>query len=189
MSKIDQQDEQKRKLRQPIVVVLGHVDHGKTTLLDKIRSTAIAAREAGGITQHIGASVVPSEVIEKIAEPLKKYVPIKLNIPGLLFIDTPGHELFSNLRKRGGSIADFAILVIDLTKGLQDQTYEAIDLLKSKKVPFLVAANKIDRLPGWEASPDEPFIVSYQRQSNRAKEELEKVIYGEIVSKLSEAGF
>ncbi len=188
MSQVQSQG-QTKKLRQPIVVVLGHVDHGKTSLLDKIRSTAIAAREAGGITQHIGASIVPSAVIEKISEPLKKIVPIKLIIPGLLFIDTPGHELFSNLRKRGGSIADFAILVIDVTKGLQDQTYEAIDLLKSRKVPFLIAANKIDRLPGWESNPDQPFVVSYQNQSKRAKEELERVIYGTIVTKFSELGF
>ncbi|MFP3242725.1 translation initiation factor IF-2 [Caldisphaera sp.] len=189
MSEIQSQGSQIKKLRQPIVVVLGHVDHGKTSLLDKIRSTAIAAREAGGITQHIGASIVPSDVIEKIAEPLKKIVPIKLTIPGLLFIDTPGHELFSNLRKRGGSIADFAILVIDITKGLQDQTFEAIDLLKSRKVPFLVAANKIDKVSGWESFSDQPFAISFQKQSSKAKEELEKIIYGTIVIKLSELGF
>ncbi|MEM1873175.1 MAG: GTP-binding protein, partial [Acidilobaceae archaeon] len=102
------------RLRQPIVVVLGHVDHGKTSLLDKIRKTAIAAREAGGITQHIGASMVPADVIEKIAEPLKSVIPFKLVIPGLLFIDTPGHELFSNLRRRGGSVADIAVVVVDV---------------------------------------------------------------------------
>ncbi len=177
------------RLRQPIVVVLGHVDHGKTSLLDKIRSTAVAAKEAGGITQHIGASIVPSDVIEKIAEPLKKVIPVKLTIPGLLFIDTPGHELFSNLRKRGGSVADFAILVVDVTKGFQNQTYESLDLLKSRKVPFLVAANKIDRLPGWEPHPDMPFIESYRLQGEQAKKELEEAIYGKVVLSLSEQGF
>jgi len=94
------------KLRQPIVVVLGHVDHGKTTLLDKIRGTAIVKKEPGEMTQEVGASFVPSSVIEKLAEPLKNVIPVKLEIPGLLFIDTPGHELFSNLRKRGGSVAE-----------------------------------------------------------------------------------
>ncbi|MCI4459326.1 MAG: translation initiation factor IF-2 [Acidilobus sp.] len=177
------------RLRQPIVVVLGHVDHGKTSLLDKIRSTAVAAKEAGGITQHIGASIVPADVIEKIAEPLKKVIPVKLTIPGLLFIDTPGHELFSNLRRRGGSVADFAILVVDVTKGFQNQTYESLDLLRARKVPFLVAANKIDKIPGWEPHPDTPFIESYRLQSEQARKALEEAIYGKIVLSLSEQGF
>ncbi|PVU73850.1 translation initiation factor IF-2 [Acidilobus sp. SCGC AC-742_E15] len=177
------------RLRQPIVVVLGHVDHGKTSLLDKIRSTAVAAKEAGGITQHIGASIVPADVIEKIAEPLKRIIPVKLTIPGLLFIDTPGHELFSNLRRRGGSVADFAILVVDITKGFQNQTYESLELLRARKVPFLVAANKIDKIPGWEPHPDTPFIESYRLQSEQARKALEEAIYGKIVLSLSEQGF
>ncbi|MCE4621232.1 MAG: translation initiation factor IF-2 [Desulfurococcales archaeon] len=182
-----QTETQQRKLRQPIVVVLGHVDHGKTTLLDKIRKTAIAASEAGGITQHIGASIVPASVIEAIAEPLKKLIPIKLIIPGLLFIDTPGHELFSNLRRRGGSVADFAILVIDIMDGFQPQTYEAIEILKQRRVPFLVAANKIDRLPGWKPNPDEPYIFSVKKQDPRVVAELERRIY-ELVGKFYEIG-
>ncbi|MDT7866943.1 MAG: translation initiation factor IF-2 [Acidianus sp.] len=177
------------RLRQPIVVVLGHVDHGKTSLLDKIRSTAVAAKEAGGITQHIGASIVPADVIEKIAEPLKRIIPVKLTIPGLLFIDTPGHELFSNLRRRGGSVADFAILVVDVTKGFQNQTYESLELLRARKVPFLVAANKIDKIPGWEPHPDTPFIESYRLQGEQARKALEEAIYGKIVLSLSEQGF
>ena len=176
-----------RRLRQPIVVVLGHVDHGKTTLLDKIRKTAIAAKEAGGMTQHIGASLVPADVIESIAEPLKKIVPVKLIIPGLLFIDTPGHELFSNLRRRGGSVADFAILVIDIMEGPQPQTYEALELLRSRRTPFVVAANKIDRIPGWRPNPDTPFIFSFQKQDARVREELERRVY-DIVGKLYEVG-
>jgi len=178
---------QEKRLRQPIVTVLGHVDHGKTTLLDKIRRTAVAAREAGGITQHIGASLVPAEVIEKIAEPLKKIIPIKLVIPGLLFIDTPGHELFSNLRRRGGSVADFAIVVVDIMEGFQPQTYEAIELLKERKVPFLIAANKIDRIPGWEPHPDEPFIFSFRKQSPQVQQFLENKVY-ELVGKMYELG-
>ena len=176
-----------KKLRQPIVVVLGHVDHGKTTLLDKIRKTAVAAAEAGGITQHIGASIVPSEVIEKIAEPLKKIISIKLKIPGLLFIDTPGHELFSNLRKRGGSVADFAILVVDIMEGFQPQTYEALEILKERKVPFLVAANKIDRIYGWKPHPNEPYVFTIKKQDPRVVAELERRIY-EIIGKLYEEG-
>ena len=176
-----------RRLRQPIVVVLGHVDHGKTTLLDKIRKTAVAAKEAGGITQHIGASLVPSDVIERIAEPLKKVISIKLVIPGLLFIDTPGHELFSNLRRRGGSVADFAIVVVDVMEGFKPQTYEAIELLKARRVPFLIAANKIDRIPGWKPNPGEPFIFSFRKQDPRIQGILEEKIY-EIVGKMYELG-
>lgn len=178
---------EKPRLRQPIVTVLGHVDHGKTSLLDKIRRTAVAAREAGGITQHIGASFVPAEVIERIAEPLRKVIPVKLVIPGLLFIDTPGHELFSNLRRRGGSVADFAIVVIDVMEGFQPQTYEAVELLKERRVPFLVAANKIDRVPGWKPNPGDPFIFTIRKQSPEVQQLLEQKVYG-IVGKLYELG-
>ncbi len=178
-----------KKLRQPIVVVLGHVDHGKTTLLDKIRGTVVAAKEPGLITQHVGASVVPASVIEKLAEPLKKLIPFKLVIPGLLFIDTPGHELFTNLRRRGGSVADFAILVVDINEGFQPQTYESLEILKQRKVPFIVAANKIDKIPGWRPHPDTPFIISYRSQPQRVREELERRLWDNVIAKLYEAGF
>ncbi|MEM3592362.1 MAG: GTP-binding protein, partial [Candidatus Micrarchaeia archaeon] len=131
-------------LRQPIVSVLGHVDHGKTSILDSIRSTTIASREAGAITQHIGASEVPVSVIKERCSPLSKFMKINLTIPGLLFVDTPGHAAFTNLRKRGGSIADIAILVVDIAQGFQPQTIEAIEILKEYRTPFIVAANKID---------------------------------------------
>ena len=178
-----------KRLRQPIVVVLGHVDHGKTTLLDKIRGTVVAAKEPGLITQHVGASVVPASVIEKLAEPLKKLIPFKLVIPGLLFIDTPGHELFTNLRRRGGSVADFAILVVDINEGFQPQTYESIEILKQRRVPFIVAANKIDKIPGWKPNPDTPFIISFRKQSRRVQEELEKRLWDNVIAKLYEVGF
>jgi translation initiation factor 5B len=171
------------------VVVLGHVDHGKTTLLDKIRGTTVAAKEPGLITQHVGASFVPASVIEKLAEPLKKIIPFKLIIPGLLFIDTPGHELFANLRRRGGSVADFAILVVDIMEGFQPQTYESIEILKQRRVPFLVAANKIDRIPGWRPNPDTPFIVTVRKQSRYAVEQLEKLLWDNVIAKLYELGF
>ncbi len=166
-----------RRLRQPIVVVLGHVDHGKTTLLDKIRGTAVAKKEPGEMTQHVGASLVPASVIEKIAEPLKKMIPFKLEIPGLLFIDTPGHELFANLRRRGGSVADIAILVIDINEGVMPQTVESIEILRERKVPFVVAANKIDKIPGWKPLPDAPFIESLRQQSPAVIKRLEDSIY------------
>ena len=123
------------QLRQPIVVVLGHVDSGKTSLLDKIRGTAVQAREHGGITQHIGASFFPLDLLKEICGPmLGKNMEIR--IPGLLVIDTPGHEVFTNLRSRGGSAADIAILVVDIMKGLEQQTYESVEILKKKKVPL-----------------------------------------------------
>ncbi|AEM39735.1 translation initiation factor aIF-2 [Pyrolobus fumarii 1A] len=181
--------QQQRKLRQPIVVVLGHVDHGKTTLLDKIRGTTVALKEPGAITQHVGASVVPASVIEKLAEPLKKFLPrFKLIIPGLLFIDTPGHEVFSNLRRRGGSVADFAILVVDIMEGFQPQTYEAIEILRQRRVPFLVAANKIDRIPGWKPHPDQPFLISYRMQKPEVQQRLEELLWN-IIGEMYKLGF
>ena len=176
------------RLRSPIVAVLGHVDHGKTTLLDKIRGTAVVRKEPGEMTQHVGASMVPLSVIEKITEPLKSLFPIKLKLPGLLFIDTPGHEMFSNLRKRGGSIADFAILVIDVMEGVKKQTVESIEILKSRKVPFVVAANKIDRIYGWKPNPNDPFLFTIRKQNPRVIEELERRIYV-IIGQLSNLGF
>jgi len=176
-----------KKLRQPIVVVLGHVDHGKTTLLDKIRGTAIAKKEPGEMTQHVGASLVPSSVIERIAEPLRKMIPFRLEIPGLLFIDTPGHELFANLRRRGGSVADIAILVIDITEGVKPQTVESIEILRARKVPFVVAANKIDKIPGWKPHPDSPFIETISKQDKRVVKKLEDLVYN-IVGQLATYG-
>ncbi|MDT7875775.1 MAG: translation initiation factor IF-2 [Sulfolobaceae archaeon] len=179
---------EKKKLRQPIVVVLGHVDHGKTTLLDKIRGTAVVKKEPGEMTQEVGASFVPTSVIEKLSEPLKKLFPIKLEIPGLLFIDTPGHELFSNLRKRGGSVADIAILVVDITEGFQKQTVESIEILKSRKVPFLVAANKIDKISGWKAQQTYSFLESIKYQKQEVLAYLDSLVYN-LVGQLAEQGF
>lgn len=177
------------RLRQPIVVVLGHVDHGKTSLLDKMRGTVVAVREAGGITQHIGASLFPLEAVIETCRALIGEVKIeKLKIPGLLFIDTPGHAAFSNLRKRGGSIADLAILVIDIVNGVQEQTRECIQLLKSRRTPFIVAANKIDLIPGWRPNELASFTKTFELQSKYAQEELEKRIY-ELVGELSFFGF
>ncbi|MDQ3884014.1 MAG: translation initiation factor IF-2 [Thermoproteota archaeon] len=140
------------ELRQPIVVVLGHVDSGKTSLLDKIRGTAVQAREVGGITQHIGASFLPVETIKEITGPLySKLAKAEAPIPGLLVIDTPGHEVFANLRTRGGSAADIAIVVVDVNKGFEAQTIESIDILKKRKVPFVIALNKVDMVAGWRS--------------------------------------
>src|SRR5438477_426889 len=135
-------------IRQPIAVVLGHVDHGKTTLLDRLRGTSVAAREPGQITQWIGASLIPAKTLTEIIGPLLERFKLTIEVPGILFIDTPGHETFSNLRKRGGSAADVAILVIDVTKGIEPQTVESLTILKARKTPFLISCNKIDAEPG-----------------------------------------
>jgi len=175
-------------IRQPIVSVLGHIDTGKTLLLDKIRKSSVQAREVGGITQHIGASYFPVDTLAKICGPLLKGLKTDVQIPGLLVIDTPGHEAFANLRKRGGAVADIAILVIDVLKGFEVQTYECLDILKERKTPFLVAANKIDRTPGWKPHDDETFSASYRSQDPFVQQELDQNLY-RIMGTFSRLGF
>jgi len=174
-------------LRKPIITVLGHVDAGKTKILDSIRGTNIAEKEAGGITQHIGATEVPIKIIQKQAGKLLEKFKFDLNIPGLLFIDTPGHEAFTTLRKRGGSIADLAVVVVDIHKGLQNQTIEAIDILKTYKCPFIVVANKIDTLQGWVVEKGS-ISENLKTQREDVLEQLDIKIY-ELVGQLHEKGF
>lgn len=175
-------------IRSPIICLLAHVDHGKTTILDSIRRSSVAKKEAGGITQMIGASYVPRENIENVGKELAEKLKIHLKIPGLLFIDTPGHEAFTNLRDRGGSIADMAILVIDINQGVQPQTIESIKILKQYKTPFIVAANKIDVLRGWNVQKTTSFLESFTKQPEHVKQTLDEKIYG-IMGKISEHGF
>jgi len=175
------------KVRQPIVTVLGHVDHGKTKLLDCIRGTAVAEKEAGAITQHIGATVMPIDLIESIAGSLMKKYGFEAKFPGLLFIDTPGHAAFTSLRERGGSIADLAVLVVDITQGFQPQTLEAISILKAFKTPFVVAANKLDLVQGWE-SREGSFSENAERQDKKTAGIVDEKIYT-LVGKLHGEGF
>ncbi|MEM4727813.1 MAG: translation initiation factor IF-2 [Candidatus Bathyarchaeia archaeon] len=164
------------------------VDTGKTSLLDRIRGTAVQLREAGGITQQIGASFFPTETLAAITQQLMKSFKVSIKIPGLLVIDTPGHEAFANLRRRGGSVADLSILVVDVTHGFENQTYESIDILRSRRTPFIVAANKIDLIPGWRSTPDSLFMVSYSRQEPAVREDLDNRLYN-IMGALSTLGF
>ncbi|MCO6042009.1 translation initiation factor IF-2 [Thermococcus alcaliphilus] len=177
-----------KKIRQPIIAVLGHVDHGKTTMLDRIRNTRVAEKEAGGITQHIGATEVPIEVVKQLAGPLLSLWKGEIKLPGLLFIDTPGHEAFTSLRARGGSLADLAILVVDINEGFQPQTIESIEILRKYRTPFVVAANKIDRIKGWKIVENEPFLVNIKKQDQRAVQELETKLW-ELIGKFYELGF
>ena len=175
-------------VRQPIVCVLGHIDSGKTSLLDKIRKSSVGAREAGGITQHIGASYFPVATLKELTGPLLKQLKVRIRIPGLLVIDTPGHEAFANLRRRGGAVADIAILVVDILRGFETQTYECVDILKSRKTPFLVAANKTDRISGWVSKPDQPFLVSYHSQDTYVRQDMDEHLYT-IMGAFSSKGF
>ncbi len=179
----------KPEIRQPVVVVLGHVDSGKTSLLDKIRGTAVQAREVGGITQHIGASFFPAETLKKICGPLLKSMGSgEIRVPGLLVIDTPGHEIFTNLRSRGGSAADISILVVDVQKGLEMQTYESLEILKNRKVPFVVALNKIDTISGWRKGTTQFVTQSVKEQQKSVQDALDEKIYV-VLGGLSRLGF
>ena len=176
-------DENDEVIRTPIVSVLGHVDHGKTTLLDEIRGSAVAEGEAGAITQHIGSTVVPIEVIESICSPDEEF-----DLPGLLFIDTPGHHAFTTLRSRGGALSDIAVLVVDVNDGFQPQTVEAVRILDRTETPFVVAANKVDAVPGWKTNPDAPFRETFAEQSERVQNDVENTLY-EIIGDLHDNGF
>ncbi len=178
--------DQTNSLRTPIVAVLGHVDHGKTSLLDKIRGSAVSEGEAGAITQHIGATAVPLETIADMAGSLVSVT--DFDLPGLLFIDTPGHHSFSTLRSRGGALADIAILVVDVNDGFQPQTEEALDILQRTGTPFVVAANKVDTTPGWNPQDGSPIKPSYDGQSEVARSRLDENLY-KLIGELSDNGF
>ena len=176
-------------IRQPIVVVLGHVDSGKTSLLDQMRGTAVQSREVGGITQHIGASFFPIEIVKDITGPL--YTQLAKSdspIPGLLVIDTPGHEVFANLRMRGGSAADIAIVVADVNKGFEVQTVESIEILEKRKVPFVIALNKIDQIPGWNNTKSLIISEQIKAQGGDMISTLDEKIYT-VVGSLSKLGY
>ena len=163
-------------IRSPIVSVLGHVDHGKSSILDAIRESNIVDKEAGAITQAIGASIVPLDVIQNKCGPLLGQLKMKFSIPGLLFIDTPGHAAFTSLRRRGGALADIAILVVDINEGFKPQTIEAIEILRNSKTPFIIAANKVDLVPGY-AQKDSCVLVDFRQQSENTNEMVDERLY------------
>jgi len=169
-------------IRQPIVSVLGHVDHGKTSLLDYIRGSSVAARESGAITQHIGATEIPMDAIQNVCGDLLNDK--SFSLPGLLFIDTPGHHAFTTLRARGGSLADLAVVIVDITEGFKPQTYESLNILKQYKTPFILAVNKIDAISGWQKS--EGIAKNrIDKQRPRIKTMFEERIY-ELIGTLHE---
>ncbi len=175
------------QVRSIICTVIGHVDHGKTSILDRIRGTAVVKGEAGAITQAIGASFVPIDTIQKVCKSMLAAVQTKFTVPGVLFIDTPGHAAFANIRKRGGNLADIAILVIDINEGFKPQTLEAIEILKKYKTPFVIAANKVDLIKGWKHH-EEGLIRGIMEQHADVQRELDEKVY-KLVGKLYELGF
>ena len=164
------------------------MDSGKTSLLDKIRGTGVQEREAGGITQHIGASFLPEEIIRKRCGAMYDRLESAVNIPGVLVVDTPGHEVFANLRARGGSAADIAILVVDVNRGFQPQTNESLQILKNRKVPFVLALNKVDQIPGWRASNKPLIEQAIKDQDDSIQTDLDQKIY-DVVGTLSVLGY
>merc|ERR1712013_359464 len=177
----------KDNLRSPVVCVLGHVDTGKTKILDKLRRTSVQDGEAGGITQQIGATNVPIAVIKEQCKMVHGFLENPLRLPGLLIIDTPGHESFSNLRDRGSSLCDVAILVIDIMHSLEPQTIESLNLLKKKKTPFVVALNKIDRLYEWKPNRHKDVREVLEMQGTNTKLEFQKK-KDEVLLGLAEQG-
>ena len=166
---------------------MGHIDSGKTTFLDRIKGTSIVDKEAGKITQHIGATEITIETINKFSGHLVKRYNFELMIPGLLFIDTPGHNAFDNLRERGGSLADLVVLVMDINKGLQVQDVQTINILKMYKVPFIVIANKVDLVSGFEKE-EKDLLVCLNNQPRNVSDKLDELLY-KIVGQLYDKGF
>ena len=182
-------EDESKIIRAPITCILGHIDHGKTTILDYIRGTIVQQREAAGITQHIGASYFPTEDIKEFLKKSKQeFAEKEIKLPGILVIDTPGHAAFLNLRRRGGAVADIAILVIDVTAGTMPITWESVRILRDRKTPFVIAANKIDRITGWKSKIDADFLDSYNSQKPHVKDFLDEKIL-QIMGNFLEEGF
>lgn len=168
------------------MVLVGHIDHGKSSILENIKNIVVTRQEAGGITQTIRSYNLKMADIQKACSKILNER--RISIPGILVLDTPGHAAFNNMRKRGGNLADIAVLVIDINEGLKPQTLESIEILKTYKTPFIVALNKVDLIYGWEPHPEKHLLESLNEQADSVKTKFDTKFY-EIVGKLYEKGF
>jgi len=175
------------KLRSPVICILGHVDTGKTKILDKLRKTNVQEGEAGGITQQIGATFFPIDNFKQHLDKIPKQFQVDPKVPGFLVIDTPGHESFQNLRQRGQSLCDLAVLVVDLMHGLQKQTLDSLEMLRKRKTPFVIAFNKIDRIHNWKSTDWGAFRDSYDKQKKTQTREFDER-FKKIVTQLIQTG-
>ena len=186
--KADQSISKEKPMRSAIICVLGHVDVGKTKLFDKLRGTDVQDGEAGGITQQIGATNVPIEEIRQKCKMVPAFQDLEIQIPGLLIIDTPGHSTFSNLRSRGTSLCDIAILVVDIMHGLEPQTIESINLLKASKTPFVIALNKIDRISNWQSDTNKDIEQLINSQPNASTKDEFWRLTNQVICQMAEQG-
>tara|TARA_Y100000310_G_scaffold336236_1_gene420247 strand:- start:1327 stop:3048 length:1722 start_codon:yes stop_codon:yes gene_type:complete len=175
-------------IRQPIVVLVGHIDHGKSSILENIRGISITKAEAGGITQSIKSYNISLKAIKQACGDLLKNIKTRITLPGLLFLDSPGHAAFNNMRKRGGNLADIAIIVIDINEGVKEQTLECLEILKHYKTPFIIALNKIDKIHGWSSNKNKSLMENINSLPENIKQEIDKKLY-EILGVLAEKGF
>ncbi len=174
-------------IRQPIVVIAGHIDHGKSSILERVKGISITKGESGGITQSIKSYNIPIESIERCCGKLLRSLNQKITIPGLLFLDSPGHAAFNNMRKRGGNLADLAILTININEGVMDQTIECIQILKEYKTPFIIALNKIDLIPGWRSDNKTNILQNINSQADGVRQFMDNKLY-EVLGVLAEHG-
>lgn len=170
----EKEEEEQIEYKEPICCILGNVDAGKTSLIDKMKSTKVQKSEAGGITQKINTVILPFNAN-------------KFNVPGVILIDTPGHESFYSLRELGATLCNVVILLVDIMEGVKEQTIKSIDLVKSKRIPYVVALNKVDRVVNWESDSSVSIVKNLKKQANNTVLHFEELVRN-IITQFAENG-